>query len=113
MEQFLPVIAHMQIADVPARNEPGTGEIGWPFVFRRMDELGYRGWVGCEYRPAGDTVAGLKWRAGRSECDSARAHRPHPASTHRGEHGMKIGFIGLGIMGRPMALNLKNARPRR
>jgi len=62
MEQFLPVIAHMQIADVPARNEPGTGEIGWRFVFRRMDELGYRGWVGCEYRPAGDTVAGLTWR---------------------------------------------------
>jgi hydroxypyruvate isomerase len=62
MEAFLPVIAHMQIADVPARNEPGTGEIGWKFVFRRMDELGYRGWVGCEYRPAGDTVAGLKWR---------------------------------------------------
>ena len=62
MEQFLPVIAHMQIADVPARNEPGTGEIGWDFVFRRMDDLGYRGWVGCEYRPAGDTVAGLAWR---------------------------------------------------
>jgi hydroxypyruvate isomerase len=62
MEQYMPVIAHMQIADVPARNEPGTGEIGWKFVFRRMDELGYTGWVGCEYRPAGDTVAGLKWR---------------------------------------------------
>ena len=62
MEQFLPVIAHMQIADVPARNEPGTGEIGWDFVFRRMDELGYRGWVGCEYRPVGDTLAGLSWR---------------------------------------------------
>jgi hydroxypyruvate isomerase len=62
MEALMPVIAHMQIADVPARNEPGTGEIGWPFVFRRIDELGYRGWVGCEYRPAGDTVAGLAWR---------------------------------------------------
>ena len=62
MEQFMPVIAHMQIADVPARNEPGTGEIGWHYVFRRMDELGYQGWVGCEYRPAGDTVAGLAWR---------------------------------------------------
>jgi hydroxypyruvate isomerase len=62
MEQFVPVIAHMQIADVPARNEPGTGEIGWEFVFRRMDELGYQGWVGCEYRPAGDTVQGLAWR---------------------------------------------------
>jgi hydroxypyruvate isomerase len=62
MEQFMPVIAHMQIADVPARHEPGTGEIGWGFVFRRMDELGYQGWVGCEYRPDGDTVAGLAWR---------------------------------------------------
>lgn len=62
MERYLPVIAHVQIADVPARNEPGTGEIGWAFVFRRMDELGYRGWVGCEYRPAGETVAGLGWR---------------------------------------------------
>ncbi len=62
MEQYLPVIAHMQIADVPARNEPGTGEIGWAFVFRRTDELGYRGWVGCEYRPAGETLAGLGWR---------------------------------------------------
>jgi hydroxypyruvate isomerase len=62
MEQFMPLIAHIQIADVPARNEPGTGEIGWRFVLRRMDELGYQGWVGCEYRPAGDTVAGLKWR---------------------------------------------------
>jgi hydroxypyruvate isomerase len=63
MEALLPVIAHMQIADVPARNEPGTGEIGWEFVFRRIDELGYQGWIGCEYRPAGDTVAGLAWRA--------------------------------------------------
>ncbi|MBN9559788.1 MAG: hydroxypyruvate isomerase family protein [Alphaproteobacteria bacterium] len=62
MEAFMPVIGHIQIADVPARNEPGTGEIGWEFVFRRMDELGYRGWVGCEYRPAGDTVQGLAWR---------------------------------------------------
>jgi hydroxypyruvate isomerase len=62
MEQFMPVIAHMQIADVPARNEPGTGEIGWSYVFRRMDELGYLGWVGCEYRPAGETEAGLGWR---------------------------------------------------
>jgi hydroxypyruvate isomerase len=62
MERFMPVIDHMQIADVPARNEPGTGEIGWEFVFRRIDELGYMGWVGCEYRPLGDTVAGLAWR---------------------------------------------------
>ncbi|MBV8397445.1 MAG: hydroxypyruvate isomerase family protein [Acetobacteraceae bacterium] len=63
MEALMPVIAHMQIADVPARHEPGTGEIGWEFVFRRMDELGYGGWVGCEYRPKGDTVEGLSWRS--------------------------------------------------
>ena len=62
MAALLPVIAHMQIADVPDRHEPGTGEIGWAHVFARMDALGYGGWVGCEYRPAGDTKAGLGWR---------------------------------------------------
>jgi hydroxypyruvate isomerase len=62
MELHLPLIAHMQLADVPARNEPGTGEIGWEFVLKRIDALGYQGWVGCEYRPAGETVAGLAWR---------------------------------------------------
>ncbi|MDQ2802281.1 MAG: TIM barrel protein, partial [Pseudomonadota bacterium] len=61
METHMPLIAHMQIADVPGRNEPGTGEIGWEYVFRRMDQLGYRGWVGCEYRPAAETTAGLGW----------------------------------------------------
>jgi hydroxypyruvate isomerase len=62
MEKLIGVISHMQIADVPARNEPGTGEIGWKYVFAQMDALGYQGWVGCEYRPAGNTVAGLGWR---------------------------------------------------
>lgn len=62
MAALMPVIAHMQIADVPARNEPGTGEIGWDYVFGQIDQLGYAGWVGCEYRPAGETVAGLAWR---------------------------------------------------
>jgi hydroxypyruvate isomerase len=62
MATFMPVIAHMQLADVPARNEPGTGEIGWEYVFSRIDALGYAGWVGCEYRPAGDTMTGLAWR---------------------------------------------------
>jgi hydroxypyruvate isomerase len=62
LEAFIDIVAHIQIADVPDRHEPGTGEIGWEFVFRRIDELGYRGSIGCEYRPAGDTVAGLGWR---------------------------------------------------
>jgi hydroxypyruvate isomerase len=58
----MPVIDHMQLADVPGRHEPGTGEIGWEFVFRRIDELGYAGWIGCEYAPLGDTIEGLAWR---------------------------------------------------
>jgi hydroxypyruvate isomerase len=62
LEALMPLVGHIQIADVPARNEPGTGEIGWPYVFRTIDALGYAGWVGCEYRPAGETVAGLGWR---------------------------------------------------
>ena len=62
MERLLPITAHVQIADVPGRNEPGTGEIAWDWVFQRLDQLGFKGWVGCEYRPAGDTVAGLGWR---------------------------------------------------
>ncbi len=62
IEALLPLIAHMQIADVPGRHEPGTGEIGWPYVFERIEASGYGGWIGCEYRPAADTVAGLAWR---------------------------------------------------
>jgi len=51
-------IGHMQVADNPGRNEPGTGEINYPYVFRRLDELGYAGWIGCEYKPS---AAGLGW----------------------------------------------------
>ena len=61
VEKHLPLIAHMQVADNPGRNEPGTGEVNWPFVFRRIDELGFRGWIGCEYKPAAETTAGLGW----------------------------------------------------
>ena len=59
----LPKIAHVQIADNPGRNEPGSGEINYRFLFGWLDEIGYRGWVGCEYRPATTTEAGLGWRA--------------------------------------------------
>nr|WP_315397954.1 2-oxo-tetronate isomerase [uncultured Duganella sp.] len=58
----LPLIKHMQIADTPGRHEPGTGEINYRHLFALIDELGYTGWLGCEYLPAGDTVAGLHWR---------------------------------------------------
>ena len=61
MAKLLPLIGHIQIADVPARNEPGTGELNWSYIFGRMDAVGYDGWVGCEYRPANETVSGLGW----------------------------------------------------
>ena len=62
LRRHLPLIRHIQLADVPGRHEPGTGEINYPFLFSLLDELGYDGWVGCEYNPQGDTVAGLGWR---------------------------------------------------
>jgi hydroxypyruvate isomerase len=52
-------IAHIQIADVPGRHEPGTGEINYPNVLRAIEESGYRGFVALEYVPAGGTEAGL------------------------------------------------------
>lgn len=54
-------IGHIQVADNPGRHEPGTGEINYPVVFRRIDERGYTGWIGCEYRPLAATKAGLSW----------------------------------------------------
>ncbi len=53
--------AHVQIAGNPGRNEPDVGEIHYPFLFDLLDEVGYRGWVGCEYKPKGETEAGLLW----------------------------------------------------
>jgi hydroxypyruvate isomerase len=54
-------IAHIQIADSPARHQPGTGEINYPFIFRSLDEAGYDGWVSLEYRPLGSTEESLSW----------------------------------------------------
>ncbi|HEY9011893.1 MAG TPA: 2-oxo-tetronate isomerase [Devosia sp.] len=54
-------IAHIQVADNPGRNEPGTGEINYPFVLSEIDRLGYDGWIGCEYKPRNGTTAGLGW----------------------------------------------------
>ena len=54
-------IGHVQIADTPGRNEPGTGEINYPFVFASLDAAGYDGWIGCEYKPKAGTSAGLGW----------------------------------------------------
>ena len=54
-------IAHVQVADNPGRNEPGTGEINYDFIFAHLDRVGYTGFVGCEYKPATTTAAGLGW----------------------------------------------------
>ena len=61
LENNLAVIGHIQIADTPGRHEPGTGEINYQFLLGFMDKVGYEGWVGCEYRPAAGTLAGLGW----------------------------------------------------
>ena len=61
IEGNLDMIQHMQIADNPGRNEPGTGDINYPFLFDFVDGVGYDGWIGCEYKPLTTTDAGLGW----------------------------------------------------
>lgn len=61
LEHYLPQIGHIQIADSPARNEPGTGELNYPFIFDHLDRIGYDGWVSLEYRPSTTTGESLGW----------------------------------------------------
>lgn len=61
LEKHLAKIAHIQLADNPGRNEPGTGEIHYAYLFQHLDRIGYKGWIGCEYKPASTTEAGLGW----------------------------------------------------
>ena len=63
LEQYLPVVGHLQCAAVPTRHEPDEGEVNYPYVFDAVDRLGYRGWIGAEYRPRGRTEEGLGWAA--------------------------------------------------
>ncbi len=67
-------LRHVQIAGVPGRHEPTVGEINYPYLFDLLDELGYDGWVGCEYRPKGDTWRGLSW----AEKYGIQGSRPAP-----------------------------------
>ena len=62
IQTLLPIIGHVQLAAVPERHEPGSGELDDGRILRHLDTLEYDGFVGLEYRPAGDTVAGLVWR---------------------------------------------------
>jgi hydroxypyruvate isomerase len=61
LRHYLPHVGHIQIAGVPERHEPDTGEVNYPYLFALLDELGYSGHIGCEYRPRNGTVAGLGW----------------------------------------------------
>lgn len=61
LRRHLARIGHIQVADNPGRNEPGTGEIRFDFLFAELDKMGYTGFVGCEYKPAAGTEAGLGW----------------------------------------------------
>jgi len=65
IRRYLPHVGHIQIAGVPERNEPDIGELNYRYLFRLLDELGYTGWVGCEYRPAKGTAEGLGWMEGQ------------------------------------------------
>lgn len=61
IEENLARIGHLQIADNPGRHEPGSGEINFPFLLRHLNELGYAGWIGCEYKPRGATEDSFGW----------------------------------------------------
>ena len=61
VQKYLSRIAHIQLADNPGRNEPGTGEINYEYLFGLLDRLGYDGYIGCEYKPLKSTEAGLGW----------------------------------------------------
>lgn len=61
LRRYLPLIGHIQLADNPGRREPGTGEINFPWLLRHIDCIGYEGWIGCEYKPAGPTEDSLSW----------------------------------------------------
>jgi hydroxypyruvate isomerase len=73
IEANLGRIAHIQLADNPGRNEPGTGEINYPFLYEHLDRIGYSGWVGAEYKPKAGTEAGLGWFRQQNTDGSAAA----------------------------------------
>jgi hydroxypyruvate isomerase len=63
IEKMAGKFAHVQIASVPDRHEPDEGEVNYPHLYGVLDRVGYRGWIGCEYNPRGETTAGLGWFA--------------------------------------------------
>ena len=67
LRKYFKDIGHIQIASVPSRNEPNDGEVNYSYIFNLLDEMGYQGWVGCEYRPKGKTEDGLGWFKTRND----------------------------------------------
>lgn len=63
LEEYMPLIGHVQIASVPARIEPDVGDLDYRNVFATLDRLGYSGWIGCEYKPRAGATEGLAWVA--------------------------------------------------
>ena len=70
MAKNLHRIAHFQVADVPGRHEPGTGEIRYDFLFQHLEKIGYNGWIGCEYKPLKTAEEGLAWMTAGSLASS-------------------------------------------
>ena len=120
------VVAHVQIADAPGRGEPGSGQLDLDRYLAALADRGYRGWVSLEYKPTGTTEASLAWlpRDRRSSPREPKGRGPpglrSDGGATREEAGarherpeasgkIQIGFIGLGIMGAPMAANLVKA----
>lgn len=76
IREFLPIVGHVQVAQVPGRGEPcSSGELDFSYLFQLLEDEGYQGFVGCEYRPQGDTMEGLSWL--RSYWDS----KGHPRTS--------------------------------
>jgi hydroxypyruvate isomerase len=80
LRKYTAYCAHVQVAGVPQRREPDTGEVRYSYLFDLLDEIGYAGWIGCEYRPAGRTVDGLGWFHGLAR---SNFHSDIPGDSHR------------------------------
>ena len=67
LRQYLPAnnVGHLQIASVPGRNEPDSGELDYAYVLDEIEKIGWDGWIGCEYRPKAGTSEGLAWLKNR------------------------------------------------
>ncbi len=80
------IIRHFQIANPPGRNEPGVGEVAFPYLFDLIDQMDYEGWIGLEYHPTGETIPGLAW-AKPYGIGRQRLRRPGRSSVYGSDRG--------------------------